>query len=106
MAEYSKEIALKDYGRGWSESRYELNYQYEYTAPKWNNSGYVETTLRIYSALLPNSYITVRFSDFGVGVLLPGDTNHYIATSTKNDTPKGEQAASAKNDSNNTVTIG
>ena len=106
VTKYVKQVALKDYGETWVQGNNVFdNYYYNYTAPKWDNSGCVITSMAVESATSPRSTITVRFSDFGVGVLLPGDTKHYIATSTKNDTPKGEQAASAKNDTNNTVTI-
>ncbi len=57
---------------------------YEYTALKCNNSGYIETTLKVNNVLLTSPAspvrITIRFSDFGVGVLLPSDNKHYVAT--------------------------
>ncbi|MBQ4402776.1 MAG: aerolysin family beta-barrel pore-forming toxin [Synergistaceae bacterium] len=104
----AKEVALKgQYGSGAIDDPLKAGYyQYSYTAPQWDNSGYVETTLHTAKLLSHSLIIRVRFSDFGVGVILPGNAGHYVSTSIENDDVKGEQAASAKNDSNNTVTIG
>ncbi|MBQ9564708.1 MAG: hypothetical protein IJU98_03875, partial [Synergistaceae bacterium] len=93
VAKAAKETVLKgQYGSGAVGSLLSNGYTYNYTAPTWNNSGYVETTLKI-GALLGDVTFRVRFSDFGVGVILPGNANHYVSTSIENDTPKGEQAS-------------
>lgn len=106
MLDAAKEAALKGYGTGYIQKKF-YNYQYTFTAPKWNNSGYVEATLnvRVVSGTSGCNF-RVIFSDFGVGVLLPGNAKHYVSTTIENDNVKGEEASSTKNDSNNTVTIG
>ena len=94
---YAKDAAMKGYGSG-TVLNNRLDYYYNFTAPKWSNNGYVETTLEIRSPF-GRTTITVDFSDFGVGVILPGKSSHYVSTVIENDNVKGEQASSAKNDS-------
>ena len=104
----AKEAVLKgQYGaEGVGEPLKEGYYQYSYTAPQWNNEGYVETTLNVNRIGSFPLIIRVRFSDFGVGILLPGNTGHYVSTVIETDTPKGEQASTTlKNDSGNTTTM-
>ena len=104
MLDAAKEAALKGYGTGYIQKKF-YNYQYTFTAPQWNNSGYVEATLnvRVVSGV-SGCIFRVIFSDFGVGVILPGNAKHYVTTTVENDNVKGEEAGSAKNDSNSTVT--
>ncbi len=70
---------------------------YEYTDPKWNNDGYVATTLHFKFDGVDVT-IEVRFSDFGVGVILPGDVGHYVSTFTEPDTPSVRKTATLVND--------
>ncbi|MCR4818038.1 MAG: aerolysin family beta-barrel pore-forming toxin [Fretibacterium sp.] len=84
-----------------------LNHICTYQAPTWNNDGYVETVIVVNNPLEAKSCaIRVRFSDFQVGVVLPGETKHYVSKTVKNDEAKNVQSASAKNDSDKTVTLG
>lgn len=101
---YAKEAAMKEYGSGYIKYN-GLGFGYSYTAPKWSNSKYVETSLTVGGGGYGNCEIRVVFSDFGVGVILPGSKNHYVTSTIENDTPKGTQASSTKNDTNNTVTV-
>ena len=106
LLDAAKEAALKGYGTGYVQKTF-YNYQYTFTAPKWNNSGYVEATLnvRVVSGTLGYTF-RVIFSDFGVGVLLPGNKNHYVSTISENDTSKGEEpSSSAKNDTGTAATL-
>ncbi len=97
----AKETARKGYGSGWEETRY----YYAYTAPQWDNSGYVETSLHVRN-LGEQLNIRMRFSGFKVGVLLPGNKNHYVSTISENDTSKGEEpSSSAKNDTGTAATL-
>ena len=90
----AKEVALKgQYGSG---NDYEGN-DYEYTAPKWDNDEYVETTLRVKGSIREFA-LRVRFSDFRVGVILPGDVGHYVSTFSEPDTPSGRYIAILTND--------
>ncbi|MBQ9564287.1 MAG: aerolysin family beta-barrel pore-forming toxin [Synergistaceae bacterium] len=106
VPDYVKEIIRKgQYGSG-SVSQG----TYEYKAPQWNNdgsSGYVETRM-VYrpSSRSSTDYLIIRFKDFGVGVILPGKSSHYVSTVIDNDTSKGEEpASSAKNDSGTAAAI-
>ena len=100
-----------------SPRRNQDTYQYQYFPPEWNSRGELQTVICIYDkngnlydkygGRPPNKYsfFQVCFSDFQLGVFLPGNTDHYLSKIVREDNGKDEQVASAKNDSNSTVTI-
>lgn len=78
---------------------------YKYSAPEWLNydGGYVETSAALEDFIGSKFSVTVRFSDFKVGALIPADQGLYTSTTTETSSPQDIEASSVKNDTNETI---
>ena len=101
LTDIAKEIILGTF----NSSKYAYYASYSYSAPTWHNSdgGYVEVVLKV-TYLLYEFNITLHFSDFRVGALLPADQSLYVQTVTENGSTQTIGASSVKNDTGSTIT--